>query len=375
MSSPKENYDQINFVRRTLESLSDIVLTKEMFVQAMQSIKASSAPGPDGVPAYLYRKFAEALATPVMKIWQLSLDSGIMPESTLLAFITPILKSVDRSVPANYRPVSLTNHLTKIFERVIRKEIVHHLEVNNLMNKTQHGFRERHSTITQIMCYYDSVLSMMEEGNPVDAIYLDFSKAFDKVDHKILLKKVQSVGIDGKLLKWIESFLTNRQQQVRIGDFLSDKEWVRSGVPQGSVLGPLLFLIMLVDIDENTKHSMLSSYADDTRLWRFIHMEEDQELLQQDLQVLYDWAEYNNKSFNDEKFEYLPFGPLSNRTYTSATGGQIKKKEHVKDLGVYMPSYCSFKTHITNCVKAAKKVSSWVLRMSTRANVCESECL
>ena len=137
---------------------------------------------------------------------------GNHTRKTLLAYITPILKTIDRSKPANYRPVSLTNHLTKIFERVIRKEIVDHLVAEELMNITQHGFRSNHSTITQIVCFYDSVLTYLEEGKSVDAIYLDFAKAFDKVDHQILLKKTESMGIKGKLLKWIESFLTNRQQ-------------------------------------------------------------------------------------------------------------------------------------------------------------------
>ena len=107
---------------------------------------------------------------------------------------------------------------------------------------------------------------------------------------------------------------------------------------------------------------MLASYADDTRLWRFIHGDGDQELLQQDLQVLYDWADQNNKAFNDDKFEYLPFGPPSDRIYLSPSGVQIRKKELVKDLGVYMSSDCTFKTHIKTCVKAANKVSSWILR-------------
>ena len=261
-----------------------------------------------------------------MMIWQHSLNTGRMPESITLAYITPILKSVDRSLPANYRPVSLTNHLTKIFERVVRKVIVDHLESQGLMNKTQHGFRAKYSTITQIMNYFDSILTMLEKGDSVDAIYLDFSKAFDKVDHCILLKKVESLGIAGKLLNWIRAFLTDRKQQVRVVDFLSPMEWVRSGVPQGSVLGPLLFLIMLVDIDQDVKYSMLGSYADDTRLWRFIHGEGDQEMLQEDLQVLYDWADENNKAFNGDKFEYMAFGEDSDRSYTAPSGLKINKQ-------------------------------------------------
>ena len=248
-SKPKNNYDNIQFARRAIASMEEIVLTKEMFVVEMWTMNTSAAPGPDGAPAYLYRKFAEELVDPIFIIWKHSIDAGVMPEKTLLAYITPILKAVDRSLPVNYRPVSLTNHLTKIFERVLRRQIVGHLDAQGLMNKTQHGFRSRFSTITQILTYYDSVLTMLEEGCPVDAIYLDFSKAFDKVDHRILMKKLESLGITGKLLKWIEVFLTNRQQQVRIGDVLSEREWVKSGVPHGSVLGPLLFLIMVIDID------------------------------------------------------------------------------------------------------------------------------
>ena len=110
-----------------------------------------------------------------MRNWQHSLNSGIMPEGIILAIIVPILKSTDKSLPANYRPIALTNHLTKIFERVLRKVIVKHMEENNLMNRTQHGFRKGHSTVTQILTYYDSILTMLEEGNAVDSVYLDFS--------------------------------------------------------------------------------------------------------------------------------------------------------------------------------------------------------
>ena len=361
-SPPKDDYSNIQFPPKNVTPISDLQLNKEMFQQAMRDIKPSSAPGPDGVPAYLYHTFVDELADPVMKIWRESLDTGVMPDGTSLAIITPIPKAVDKSIPANYRPVSLTNHLTKIFERVLRKAIVTHMEDNYLMNKTQHGFRQGLSTVTQILTYYDSILSILEEGFNVDSVYLDFAKAFDKVDHTILLKKVESLGITGKILGWIKTFLTNRKQQVRVEDILSPKEEVKSGVPQGSVLGPLLFLIMMLDITEDIKHSLLGSYADDTRLWRCINGRQDQRLLQEDLNSLYKWADSNNMEFNGKKFEVITFGKESRRNYKSPDGKQINRKETLKDLGIHMSSTCDFKDHIDAAVKATQKMSSWVLR-------------
>ena len=210
----------------------------------------------------------------------------------------------------------------------------------------------------------DSVITMLEAGNPVDAIYLDFSKAFDKVDHHILLRKVENLGIKGKLLNWLRVFLTNRQQQVRVGEYLSSKEWVRSGVPQGSVLGPLLFLIMMVDIDKDVENSELSSYADDTRIWRFICNEADMQLLQDDLNKLYEWAETNNAMFNGEKFEGISFpgGLQGSRTYKAPGNINILNKEHIKDLGVYISNNCQFAEHIKITVKETQKIAAWTLR-------------
>ena len=214
------------------------------------------------------------------------------------------------------------------------------------------------------MHYLDSVLTTLETGAQVDAIYLDFSKAFDKVDHVILLKKVENVGIRGKTLDWIKEFLTNRKQQVRVGNHLSSKEWVRSGVPQGSVLGPLLFIIMMSDIDDDIIDSEVSSYADDTRIWRMVCDGADRLALQSDLNTLYNWARNNNATYNGEKFEGMTFptGLSSGGSYVDPSGATIENKEIVKDLGVYVSNSCVFTEHIKIYVRETQKIAAWTLR-------------
>ena len=179
--------------------------------------------------------------------------------------VIPIYKGSDQGEAQNYRPVSLTSHIMKAFEKIVRKNIVTFLEENNLYNASQHGFRQGRSCLSQLLEHFDTILSFLERGVNIDTIYLDFSKAFDKVNHNILLKKMKNLGIKRKLLKLIKSFLKNRNQSVLVNGFKSDPVQVVSGVPQGTVLGLILFLLMISDIDENTKYSFLASFADDTR--------------------------------------------------------------------------------------------------------------
>ena len=224
------------------------------------------------------------------------------------AFIIPIFKSGSRQDPSNYRPVSLTSHLTKTFERILRKCIVAHLEVKNKLNNAQHGFRSKRSCLTQLIQHYDDVLKILENGDNCDSIYLDFSKAFDKVDHGILLHKMKEIGIDGKIALWISNFLQDRKQQVVVNGKQSTPSIVRSGVPQGTVLGPILFLLLINDIDENIDGSSVAIFADDTRVFRAISDTSSVEKLQDDLEVLYNWEKENNMKFNAKKFELIRYG-------------------------------------------------------------------
>ena len=254
--SPSLNNNQI-YDKKCEIMLQDIQFDESDIIEAISTISPNSAPGPDGFPAILLKKCKEQLSKPLKLFWRTCLDSGVTVDIHKKNNITPIFKAGDQGDPANYRPVSLTSHLTKVFEKIVRKNIIKHLDDNDLFNPSQHGFREGRSCLSQLLSHYDTILTQLEEGKDVDVIYIDFSKAFDKVDHTILLSKLKAIGLDGKILKWIESFLTNRKQVVVVDCATSEPADIKSGVPQGSVLGPLLFIIMISDIDEGIKYSSL----------------------------------------------------------------------------------------------------------------------
>ena len=181
-----------------------------------------------------------------------------------LADVIPIHKGGSQGSASNYRPVALTSHLSKVFEKVVRKFIVAFLEEHNLFNPTQHGFRLGRSYLSQLIDHYDHITQLLEKGENVDVIYLDFAKAFDKVNFQVILRKIKQLGISGKLGRWIYSFLSGRKQSVTVNGIKSCSVDVKSGVPQGSVLGPLLFLVLMGDIDHRVASAFLSSFADDT---------------------------------------------------------------------------------------------------------------
>ena len=173
------------------------------------------------------------------------MDEGYIPNDLLLLLICPVHNGGLRSIPKNFRPVALTSHVIKIFERVVRKALVKHLEENGLMTDGQHGFRALRSTLTQLLGHFDTILEELEAGSSsFDAIYLDFSKAFDKVDHGVLLHKLRKLGVCGKFGTWIAKFLSDRCQIVACDGAKSSKAEFISGVPQGTVLGPVLFLML-----------------------------------------------------------------------------------------------------------------------------------
>lgn len=360
--NPKEFFSRLDPDKPTL---TDITFSTEDIEAAINKLSTDSAPGPDGLSPAILKNCKTALSQPIFTIWRDSLDKGIIPSALKEATITPIHKGDSKALPKNYRPISLTSHLTKIFERVIRSKLAKFLEDNNYMNPSQHGFRTGRSCLSQLLEHYDNIICTLEQGHNIDVVYLDFAKAFDKVDHGILCHKLRHLGIGGKIGSWIHNFLSGRTQRVKVNNAQSKPANVTSSVPQGTVLGPILFLILIMDIDTNV-NSRVSSFADDTRISRPISEQEDNIALQQDLNNVYDWQTTNNMEFNSGKFELLRYGKnqlLKDAThYTSPQGAHITNKASVKDLGIIMSSTATFEEHINKTCIKSRQYCGWIQR-------------
>ena len=196
------------------DDLTDIEFDRKSIEDAIDELNENSSAGPDGIPAIFLKKTKETISRPLALLLRKSIDEGKIPEIFKLAYVTPIHKGGTRQKPEQYRPVSLTSHIMKVFERVIKKKIINHLILNKKCNKGQHGFVPGKSTQTQLLSHYNDIYDTLMEGKRLDTIFLDFAKAFDKVDHEILLEKIRTHKISGKIGKWIREFLTDRKFRV-----------------------------------------------------------------------------------------------------------------------------------------------------------------
>jgi ribonuclease P/MRP protein subunit RPP40 len=350
------------------EKLEFVTVTRKAVQEAVTQLSAGAAPGPDGVAAVCIKQGGDFVITALTDIFSESLEDASAPNSMKKAFVSPIWKGEDRTKAANYRPVALTSHYSKILERVLRPVIVDHLEQVGALDQAQHGARAGRSTLSQLLVQYETIMEMLENGDNAEIVYLDFAKAFDKVDIGILLQKIAKFGITGRLWTWIASFLLGRTQSVRVGNALSPWEITRSSVPQGSVLGPLFFLIFISDLGGDlSPGAVVLKFVDDTKLIARTKNEKEVEEVQADLDKLYNWQQENNMEWNDSKFQILRMGTNvdlreSTLLFTPDMGDPILESGHVKDLGVLMDAKGTFAAQRQGAVKKTSQKAGWILR-------------
>jgi len=294
------------------------------------------------------------------------LDTGQVPTDWKQANIVPIFKKGDRSLPANYRPVSLTSITCKVLEHVIHSSIMSHFDEHQILSDTQHGFRKRRSCESQLLITIHDIANNLARGRQVDAVLLDFSKAFDKVPHMRLLHKLDYYGVRNSTLGWIQAFLTRRSQQVVLEGAHSSPADVLSGVPQGTVLGPLLFLAFINDLPDVVRSSSTRLFADDSLLFREVCNVQDQALLQADLDRLAEWENTWQMSFNASKCNTIRFSPsrrypLLNSQY-SLHGQILETVSSGKYLGVTMQDDLSWSRHMDSVAARANRTVGFLRR-------------
>ena len=269
----------------------------------------SLAAGIDGIPSILMKKCADSLSGPLSTILKQSYDLGYMPGILKLQLILPQHKSgALKSKPSSFRPISLTSQISKLMEKILKNNIISHLENNNLLGKFQFGFRSGRSCLASLLGYYEKILECVEDGGNIDSLFLDFEKAFDKVDHGLLCHRLREKGIMYNTGTWIHNFLSNRFQYVLANGKLSDKQPITSGVPQGSVLGPILFLLIIDTIGEIDENITIACFADDSKLFYQINNIDDAAYFQECIEKLDTWQKMNNMSFNAGKFQLIHYG-------------------------------------------------------------------
>ena len=255
----------------------------------------------------------------------------------------------------NYRPVSLTSVICKIIESIIKDSILEYMVRNNLFSNDQHGFVPSRDCMTNLLLTIEILTSIIEDGGSVDIIYTDFAKAFDSVPHKRLLSKVNALGIKGDILQWINSFLSNRRQRVVVEGKSSSWENVKSGIPQGTVLVPILFVIFVNDLT-NDLTSMTKLFADDTKVYREVNNREDASSLQKDVETLTTWSRVWQLPFNATKCKCMHFGKKNQQHKYKMNEHTLKEVEVEKDLGVIVDKNLKFHKHASFAVKKANTI-------------------
>ncbi|KAJ8716725.1 hypothetical protein PYW07_003352 [Mythimna separata] len=346
-------------------SLCTINFTVHEVRRQLKMLDTNKGPGPDDIPPYFLKSTAETICKPLSMLFNKCIQSGTFPSLWKQANIIPVHKSGPRQDIENYRPISILCALAKIFEKLVHQAIYPFLRHNIIPE--QHGFVKNKSTVTNLMIFTEHLFSDMDAGSQTDAVYTDFKKAFDRVDHSILLNKIAFNGIRGNLLRWFCSYISNRNQVVVCNGYKSDSFVATSGVPQGSILGPLMFIIYINDICSCFKNSNFLLYADDLKVFRTIKNTADCDLLQEDLNRLSAYCDENKLKLSLPKCKFINF--TKNKKVIpfdySLCNSTLFKETYICDLGVLLDSKLHLNLHIDKITSKAYQLYNFVMRATS----------
>ena len=336
--------------------LSNIVVTCDEVESVLKALPIGKATGPDGINNCILRELAHELSPPLCSLFNQSLILGIVPDIWKEAHVCPIPKGGDRTAVSNYRPISLLSNINKVLERIVFKHLYNHFLENDILTPLQSGFIPGDSTVNQLLFLYNAFCKALDAGKEVRVIFCDISKAFDRVWHAGLIHKLRAAGISGNLLDWFTNYLFKRRQRVVLPGVESLWTFIKAGVPQGSILGPLLFLLFINDI-VNEIHANIQLFADDTSLYLIVeHPDVTAQLLNIDLETIAKWAKLWLVTFNPSKSESLlisrkvnvPIHPpifMHNQQLTEVTSH--------KHLGLHISKDCTWHEQIENIKEKA----------------------
>ncbi|KAJ3660858.1 hypothetical protein Zmor_005287 [Zophobas morio] len=319
--------------------------------------------GDDMLPSFLIKDCRYVFARPLSKIINLSLQTSTFPEIWKRARIVPVLKSGNRLDVKNYRPIAILSIFSKVYEQILYEVIYN--KIRSYISPFQHGFMSSRSTVTNLSCITQDICKSIDRNTQIDVIYVDFSKAFDKIDHDILLSKLSAFGLCPQLLRLMTSYLSNRLNYVHFNGFTSYEYVSKSGVPQGSNLGPLLFNIFINDLVNSFTCKTLA-YADDLKLFHSIVHDEDMLLLQENVNILFNWCIQNKLPLNYDKCCFVSYTRKIHliNTHYVLNHYQLERKETIKDLGVIFDKKLTFTSHIDMICRSANKLLGFIMRTS-----------